>query len=304
MLEVDKKHASGLKPAFVKDPIWGNIVEHADFRGHDHEVVFGDVVARRTQAVAVEHRPDAQAIGEGNRGRAVPGLHQRGVIFVKCFLLRAHRLMAAPRLGNHHHHGVGQGSTRERQHFQGVVEHGRVAAVRIDDRQNLSDVLAEKFRGKQTLAGVHPIDVAAQRIDLAVVADIAIGMGPRPVRKGVRAKAGMDHGQSGLNGGVRHVRVINRNLVGLEHPFIDDGLAGKTGNVKHAALGDGRPFDGVFDALADDVQLPLEGEGIRPVAHAPGSDGLPADEDLSDRRLCSFGRGPNRRTVGRHGPPA
>ena len=33
--------------------------EHAGFGGHDDEVVLGDVIAGRAQAVAVEHRADA-----------------------------------------------------------------------------------------------------------------------------------------------------------------------------------------------------------------------------------------------------
>ena len=39
----------------------------------------GDEIARRAQAVAVERRADLAAVGEGDRGRAVPRLHQRGV---------------------------------------------------------------------------------------------------------------------------------------------------------------------------------------------------------------------------------
>ena len=46
-------------------------------RRHDHAVVVGDPVARRAQAVAVEHRADDRAVGERDRRGTVPRLHQR-----------------------------------------------------------------------------------------------------------------------------------------------------------------------------------------------------------------------------------
>ena len=88
----------------------GGNVEHADLGRHDDQVVLGDVIARRPQAVAIEHRADVRAVGEGDRGRAVPRLHQAGVIFVKRLLLLAHRRVAGPRLGDHHHDRVRQAS--------------------------------------------------------------------------------------------------------------------------------------------------------------------------------------------------
>ena len=57
LLGVDQEHAAGLQPAFVQDAVRRDI-EHADFGGHDDQVVLGDVIARGTQAVAIEHRAD------------------------------------------------------------------------------------------------------------------------------------------------------------------------------------------------------------------------------------------------------
>ena len=73
---VDQEHAARLEPALLHDRALVD-VEDADLRGHDHEVVAGDPVARRAQAVAVEHRADDRAVGERHRRRAVPRLHQR-----------------------------------------------------------------------------------------------------------------------------------------------------------------------------------------------------------------------------------
>ena len=74
---VDQEHAPGLEPALAGRPVRLVDVEHADLGGHHHEAVAGDPVAAGAQTVAVEHRADDRAVGEGDRGRAVPRLHQR-----------------------------------------------------------------------------------------------------------------------------------------------------------------------------------------------------------------------------------
>jgi signal recognition particle GTPase len=57
------------------------------------------------------------------------------------------------------------------EQLERVVEHRRVAAVGVDDREELLDVVAEQLALEQRLAGVHPVDVAAQGVDLAVVGE-------------------------------------------------------------------------------------------------------------------------------------
>ena len=78
LLEIDQQHLARLQPPLGDDLLLRNR-QHADFRRHDDAVVAGDDVARRAQAVAVERGADLAAVGEGDRRRAVPRLHQRGV---------------------------------------------------------------------------------------------------------------------------------------------------------------------------------------------------------------------------------
>ena len=82
LFEVDQQHLAGLQPPLGDDLVLGNL-QHAHFGRHHDAVVLGDEIARRTQAVAVERGADLAAVGEGDRGGAVPRLHQRGVIFVE-----------------------------------------------------------------------------------------------------------------------------------------------------------------------------------------------------------------------------
>ena len=86
---VDEEDAARVQPLLEHD-VLGRNVEHADLRRHDDQVVLGDVVARRTQAVAIEHGADHRAVGERDRRRAVPRLHQRRVVLVERLQLLRH----------------------------------------------------------------------------------------------------------------------------------------------------------------------------------------------------------------------
>ncbi len=87
---VDEEDAPGMQP-LLDEHVLGRNVEHADLRRHDDQVVLGDVVARRTQSVAIEHRADDRAVGERDRRRAVPRLHQRRVVLVERLAIGVHR---------------------------------------------------------------------------------------------------------------------------------------------------------------------------------------------------------------------
>ena len=175
------------------------------------------------------------------------------MIFIEGLLLGAHGLVAGIRLRDHHHDGMRQGAAAEHQHFQGVVEHARIAAALVDDGQNLLDIRVEQVGFEQAFAGMHPVDVAAQRIDLAVVAQVAVGMRPRPVGKRVRAETRVHHRQSRFNGGVDEVGIVFGELVGIEHALVDKGFVRQARHIKHVPLLQVRCLDRALDALADDV---------------------------------------------------
>ena len=82
--KIDINHLARAKPALCPDIRGGNI-EHARLRGQHDKIVFCNRVAGGAQAVAVKHGANGFAIGKGQGGRAVPRLHQTGVIFVEIF---------------------------------------------------------------------------------------------------------------------------------------------------------------------------------------------------------------------------
>jgi hypothetical protein len=58
------------------------------------------------QAVAVERRADDATVGEGDRCRSIPWLHQAGVERVEALELLGKVVATAVGLGDHHHRRV------------------------------------------------------------------------------------------------------------------------------------------------------------------------------------------------------
>ena len=173
---VHQEHPARLQPAPLHDAPRVDI-EDAHLGGHDDQTVVGDPVAGGAQSVAVENRPDHGPVGEGDGGRSVPGLHERGVELVERPLGGIHVPVLLPGLGDHHQHGVGQGTPAQVQQLEHLVEAGRVAGARRDDREDPLQVAGQQVAGEQILAGPHPVAVALQGVDLAVVGEVPVRMG-------------------------------------------------------------------------------------------------------------------------------
>ena len=290
LLGVDHEHVAGLQAALADD-IGGRDVEHARLGGGDHHTVLGDPVAPRPQAVTIEHGAHAHTVGEADRGGTVPGLHQARVELVERAAGGIHGLMLRPRLRDHHHHRVRERTAGEHHQFQHVVEHRRVAAVDVDDGRDLRDVITEERRLELRLAGAHPVDVAAQRVDLAVVRDVAIGVGAVPARERVGAEARMHERDGGLEARIAQVGEILVELHRQQHPLVDQRLVGQACDIPGLGAAQRRDTDLVVGTLADDIELALEGLGIRRVSAA-------LDEHLTHERFARACRLAEHRVVG------
>ena len=300
LLEVDQEDAARLQTTLPHHALGGN-PHHADFRGHDAAVVVGNVVTARPQPVAVEHGADIGAVRESDRGRPVPGFHQAGLVLVEGALGRVHPAVLLPGFGNHHQYRFLQLAAGHQQELQHVVEGPGVGTVGLHDRKELGQIVAEQRRAQHALAGVHRVDVAEQRVDLAVVAHEAVGLRAVPRREGVGAEAGMHHGQVGLEIRLAQVREKRRHLVGREHALVDDDLGRQRTDVEQLPLRQALvAAQQVRRVLADQVQLALE-LILRQVAA-----GIGAHEQLNHVRHGGPGRLADVRAVGidRQFPPA
>ena len=293
---VHEKHLAGLDAAFFDDLFSGNR-QHAGLGSDDDKTVLGDVVTRGAQAVAVEDAADLDAVSERDRSGAVPRLHQAGVILVKRAAIVGHGLMVGPRLGDHHHHGVRERASGEDEELERIVEHRRIGAVRVDDRQDFLDIVAEGRAVEERLAGVHPIDVAAEGVDFAVVGDVAVRMRALPAGKRVRRETRVDDREGRLHRGVDEVGKILRDLLGEEHAFVDERLHREARDIPRFGSGDRGGADVVIGALTDHVELPLEIEIGGDVCSA-------ADEDLAHERLAGDGGVAEGLVIRRHRAPA
>ena len=148
------------------------------------------------------------------------------MIFVEGAALGIHQRIAGPGLRDQHHGGMGEGVAALHQEFERVVEAGGVGLALIGDRPELGDVLAEQRRGDACLSRRHPVQIAAQRVDLAVMRDHAIRMGELPGGEGVGRKALMYKRERRGKFRMMQVGIIGAELIGEEHPLVDQRAAG------------------------------------------------------------------------------
>ena len=236
---VGQEDAAGLQAA-LPDHGGGVDVQHADLAGQHDQAVAGHPVPARPQAVAVQDRADDRAVGERDQRGTVPGLHQPGVELVEGAPLGRHLLVVLPRLGDHHEHRVRQGPAPHVQQFQALVEAGRVAAVLVQDREQPLDTLPvlrgrNQVGGQHRLPGPHPVAVAADGVDLAVVGHVPVRMGQRPGREGVGREPAVHQGQRRAVPGIGQVGEEPLELRRGQHALVHDGPGRQAGEV-HAAL--------------------------------------------------------------------
>ena len=224
--------------------------QHAGLGGQQHVAALGEHPAAGAQAVAVERRADRAAVGEGDRRRPVPGLHEARVVGVEVAQLGGQLGVVLPRARDHHHRRVLDRAAPEHQQLEHAVERRRVRQAGADDRQQLGQVVTEGLRAQRGLARAHPVDVAHQRVDLAVVGDHPVGVGELPARERVGREARVHERQAGLGPRVLQVAVEVGELKAREHPLVDHGARGQAGHhqVGRGPLGD----------AADHEQLALE----------------------------------------------
>ncbi len=195
--------------------------------------------------------------------------------------------MIRPWLGNHHHDGMRQGTSRQDQKFQTVVEHGRIAAIRADDGHDLRQILPEELRLQHGLPGMHPVDVAPQGVDFPVMRAITIGMRTRPTGERVGAEARMHQRQTRFHGGIHQLGIVFLQLLRHEHPLVHQRPVREAWNVEILAPLDAAITNGVLHPAADHVEFPLKGQVIL-------KGGVATDKHLPHRRFapqCRFTQG-------------
>ena len=176
-------------------------------------------------------------------------------------------IVLSPRLRHQHQQGVREVAASRDEKFEHIVERSRIALARRDERQDFRHIVSEELRGQKRFAGAQAVQVAAQRIDFAVMRQVAERVCEVPGRKRVRAVPLMDQRQRRFEVGVAEVGVKFFELRRQQQSLVDDAAAG------HAA--DIRLGERLFDQPPHDEEFALERRTVR--------ERLPADEKLADR---------------------
>ena len=186
--------------------------------------------------------------------------------------------MPRPRFGYHHHHRVRERPACRQEQFERVVECGGVALLhRCHDREQLGNIASNRRRFEHCLPRSHPIDVAAQGIDLAVVDHVAVRVRQLPLSQRVRAEPRVHHGKAGHEVFVAEVAVEVIELARQEESLVHHLVGRKSNHVEVAALGEVGPFHELLDLPPDDVEAHLEGDGVGVCSRC-------SDEELADDR--------------------
>ena len=198
--------------------------QHPRLGGQYQPPVVRKRAAQRAQAVAVQRRAHAVAVGIQNGGGPVPGLHHGGIIPVQVAPGLAF-LFSLPGLGQKHHARQGQREAVHGQEFQRVVQHLRVAAAFFHHGQRALHAFPHHGGDHGLLPGFHPVVVAADGVYLTVVQQKTLGMSLRPAGKGVGGEAGMHHRHLGDVAHVLQIVIKRAQLAYQHHAFIDYGTA-------------------------------------------------------------------------------
>ena len=196
LLQVDRDHLAGPEAALFQDPAFVQ-ADHAGLGAGEQQAVLGDRVAQRPEAVAVHAGQDpAPAVG-ADRGRPVPGLHDRVAVTVQVLVGLGHRAVVAPGLGDQQGLGHGQVAPGAHHELEDVIEGRRIRGARLHDRLDVLHGLVEGGRSHAALVRLHPVDVALEGVDLAVVGEHPERLRQMPGREGVGRIALVEDGEAG-----------------------------------------------------------------------------------------------------------
>jgi len=293
-VEIDRDHLPRPKAAFQPDRGFGHH-HHAGLRAGDQQIVGGQAVTHRPQRIAVHARQHPAPVGHRQRRRAVPGLHDAGEERVHRAMRIGQRVVLRPRLGDHHQLGGRRVAARADERLEHRIERRGIARARRNQRLDVLRMLAEGRCRHLDLVAAHPVLVAADRVDFAVMGEATERLREPPLRKGIGRIALVIDGKARHEARIREVGIEHRQFLGKEQPLVNDAARRQRADVKALNLG---LDDAFLDPPADQEQVLFErvARAVRRVR--------PGDHDLLDlgprlHRLVT-----DHRNIDRHLPPA
>ena len=183
-VEVDRDHLARAEAALLDDLAFRDH-DQSGFRADDQQIVGGDRIAQRAQRVAIDSGDRPVTIGHRQCCRTVPRLHDARHIFVHRLMRRIDIEIVLPSLGDQHDlggRGVAAGAADGLEHR---IQCGGVGGARRDHRLDILAVIAEGEARHLDLVALHPVLVAANGVDLAIVSETAERLRQPPLREGI-----------------------------------------------------------------------------------------------------------------------
>ena len=256
--KVDLEHLARSQAAARQD-VLGAHLDGAHLARQHKAAVARHVVAGRAQAVAVEGGAQGAAVGKGDGGRAIPRLHEHGLVGVVGAALLAQAVVVVPRLGQQHGCGARERATVHDQKLEHVVQNRGVGTLAVDDGHHALKIVLQHGAVQVGFAGADPVDVALEGVDLAVVDDKAVGVRALPAGRGVGGVARVDERHGRLDGGVVEVDEEAAHLRGDEHALVHDGARAHGAHVEDLVAQGELGVGLLLDGAAAHVQAALEG---------------------------------------------
>ena len=102
---IDGNHFARSEAAFLDDGFFRDIA-NADFGAHDEETIFGDFVAGRAEAVAVEASGDNSPVTKSEGGGTIPRFVEALMIFVEGADFGGEAILGVKGGRDEHEHGM------------------------------------------------------------------------------------------------------------------------------------------------------------------------------------------------------
>ena len=280
--KVNLEHLARPQTAARQD-VLGAHLDGAHLACQHKAAVARHVVTSGTQAVAVEGGTQRATVGKSDGRRAVPRLHEHGLVSVVGAALLAQAVVVVPRLGQQHGCSTRKRATVHDQKLEHIVQNRGIGALTVGDGHHTLKIMLQHGAVQVGLAGTNPVDVALEGVDLAVVDDKAVGVRTLPTGRGVGGVARVYERHGRLDGGVVEVDEEAAHLCGDQHALVHDSARAHRAHIEDLVAQGKLSVGLLFDGAAAHIQTALEGVARRRVVGA-------TQKGLQDGRHAGAGR--------------
>ena len=280
--KVDLEHLARSQTAARQD-VLGAHLDGAHLACQHKATVARHVVTSGAQAVTIESGAQRTTVGKGDGRRAIPRLHEHGLVGVVGAAFLTQAVVVIPRLGQQHRCGTRKRATVHDQELEHVVQNRGVGTLAVDDGHHSLKIVLQHGAVQVGFAGANPVDVALEGVDLAVVDDKAVGVRALPAGRGVGGVARVDERHGRLDGGIVEVDEKAAHLRGDQHALVHDSARAHGAHVEDLVAQGELGVGLLFDGAAAHIQAALKGIAGRCVVRT-------AQEGLQDGGHAGAGR--------------